>query len=166
MDKLTFKIQANRASQALVIQSSDITKRALLKTLHSDAIMAGTELVLIAVELDDTADQNVKSMTFGLRGSPLAQNITEDTILENVILAGRTLVAVLIVNTTEHTAFISIGTTPGGSDICKNMEIKPGLNTIGIINTFSLTENISAYINHASEGDAFNGASLNVTFIF
>ena len=168
MDLITFKIQANRASQALVIQSSNITKRALLKTLYNEAIMTGNELILTDIELDDTSDHNVKSMTFGLRGNIQSEHVSGDLCLVNIIPPDATLLAIVIENETGNEAKLSFGITSAGSEIAAGVEIEaaPKLTTVTVINTFSKNEYKSVYIHHAGEGDSFNDAILNITFLF
>ncbi len=166
MDLITFKIQANRASQAAVIQSSDKTKRALLKTLYNEATMTGLDIMLTDTVLDDSGF--IKTMTFGLRGNPRSENISEDTCLANVIPPGATLIAMLIENETGNACKLSFGVTPGGSEIAPGVEIAAGpeLTTVPVINTFSLTEFKSIYVHHAGDGDAFNDAVLNINLLF
>jgi hypothetical protein len=115
MDKITFKIQANRASQAMVIQSSEITKRALLKSLYSESQLAGSEITLKDIELD--ADNFIKSMTFGLADTTRKLGVEYDSFWTNLIPAGRVLLCIIIENTSETAAQLSFGTTPSGVDI-------------------------------------------------
>lgn len=166
MDKITFKGQINRASQALVVNTSELTKRALLKTLYNETMMSGRELVMTAVELDDTADQNVKSMTFGIRGNYAKSSIAGDTQLYDAITAGVMLMCVVIENTTQHTAQVSMGTTPSGFEVFREQQVAPGITTVTINRVYDLVNAVSAYMHHAGDGDTFNGAILNITLLF
>ena len=166
MDKISFKAQSNRASQALVVTTSEYTKRALLKTLYNETMMSGRELVMTGVDLDDSTDQNVKGMTFGIRGNYAKTGITGDTQLYDAITAGVMLMCVVIENTTQHTAQVSMGINPSGFEVFQEQPIPPGITTITVNRVYDLLNPVSAYLHHAGNGDSFNGAVLNITCLF
>jgi hypothetical protein len=174
MDKITFKNQPNRASRSIEIHSSEATKRDLFTNLYNESQLSGIKITLLDVHFDDSPDNVIKSMIFGIgpQEDPRIMNISQDTFWANLIGAGCMFLSVLIENTTTNSPTLSMGTTPGGNDIFASLPINPkvgdknGLTTVTLNNVFSLTDALSVFLNHAGVGDTWNNANLNLYFLF
>jgi hypothetical protein len=172
MDLISFKTQTNRASQAVVIKPGDIYKRALLKNLYNESLLSGSEITLKAVELDDADDALVNSMTFGLADACKKANVSYDSFWTNLIPAGKVLMCIIVENTSENAAQLSLGTTPNAVDIAESIPIaaKDGernkLTTIVVNKPFDLLLPSTVFLHHAGEGDVWNDTILNLTFLF
>lgn len=173
MDKITFKNQGSRTSQAVIIHTNEMTKRALMKSLYNESQLTGIKITLQDIELDDSSEQFVKNMTFGIgAGIPWITNIQADIFWANMIAAGARFICLIIENTTTQTPTLSMGTIPGGTDIFQSLTINPqvdgknGLTTVNINNVFDLHNALSIFLHHGSEGDAWNNANLNLLFLF
>jgi hypothetical protein len=94
--------------------------------------------------------------------------VTGDTGWINIIPAGLLLWCIIVDPTNQKTGVqISFGTTPQGTDIAPSNPILPmnqGPTTITIDRKFNTATSI--YVNHAGQGDTFNGVSMNLTFLF
>jgi hypothetical protein len=172
MDKIVFKRQANRASKALGIATSEITKRELMDDLFEESRITGIKITMIDFELTD--DAVVKSMTFGIGPgeSPRIPNVSADTFWVNMIPAAARFICLVFENPTEFVPQLSMGTTPLGTDIFQSLPINPkangknGITTINVANVFSLQNPTSLFLHHGGAGDAWNEASLNLIFLF
>jgi hypothetical protein len=113
-------------------------------------------------------------MIFGIgpSDSPRILNVIDDTFWINMIQAASRFICVVIENITTNAAQLSMGTTPGGTDIFASLPIPPkvgdknGLVTVNIDNVFDLHNALSVFLHHLGVGDAFNGANLNFIFLF
>lgn len=174
MARISFRRQANRASKAMMVEPSEQLTRELMDALYQESQNAGIKITLLSVEKDDSTDEVVKSMTFGIGPgeSPRIPNVQDDAFWINMIGAASRFICLVIENTTTNAAQLSCGTTPGGSDIFASIPIAPkvgeknGLTPINIMNVFDLHNPTSVFLHHGGAGDAWNNASLNFIFVF
>lgn len=174
MDNLNFKSQPNRASLAVVIQSSDISKRALLKSLHDESILAGSKIILKAVIVANDDNALVQSMTFGLEADTQKKNISYDTFWTNLIQPAAVLMLIVFTNTTKKAAQISGGVTPNGFELFESVTIegkendkdRDKLTTVVVNKPFDMDLPSTVFFHHAGTGDDWNDAILNAVFLF
>jgi hypothetical protein len=174
MARIIFKRQQNRASKSLQIESAEIATRELMDALYQESQITGINITLLSVEKDDSADEVVKSMTFGIGNAenPRIPNVQADGFWINMIPASSRFICLVVENITTNAAQLTCGTIPSGFDIFENIPIAPkvgdknGLTLININNVFDLHNPTSIFLHHGGAGDGWNGANLNLIFLF
>lgn len=90
-------------------------------------------------------------------------SITSDTTWTDVIPAGYMLNAIVVKETSGSSPKISIGTSAGGSQVFKSYTFTgSAITSIAVFKMFSDSATTTLYLNHASSGDTWNGASIDV----
>lgn len=89
--------------------------------------------------------------------------VTGDYTWTALVPAGYLLEYMVIEETAGKQAQISAGTTSNGKNVFESEAVtKSALTVININKTFSKTAATTVYLNHAGNGDKWNGASLNI----
>lgn len=90
-------------------------------------------------------------------------SISSDTTWTDAIPAGYLLSTVIIKETSGSSPKISVGVTAGGSEVFKSYTLTgSSITTVTVFKMFSDSTNKSIYFNHASSGDTWNGATIDV----
>lgn len=109
------------------------------------------------VRVKNGASQNENEMTVNM------QALTGDYVWSAMIPKGYLIEYMIFDETAGHSAQLSAGTSVGEDNVFDSEAITGGaLTVININKVFSKTENTTVYINHAGDGDTWNGASVNV----
>jgi hypothetical protein len=90
--------------------------------------------------------------------------VSTDQVFTSLVPAGMMLLYAEI--TSDKACQVSLGTSSGGTEVVQSLPIIAGLNTLTIESVYDLFNATSVYLNHAGAGDTFNGAILNVCFIY
>jgi hypothetical protein len=157
MDKISFKNQTGRIAPEVVIQTSESTKRALLKSLYNEAQINGRDLILKDVELED--GYFIKSMIFGLGDDSKQTNVTLNSIFPTFFMPGRVYQIIILENTTNNPVDVICGTIQGGSDLFNDTVPANGITPILI--TKAVVTMTPLFIS----SDNWNGASVNISSI-
>ena len=108
MDKIIFKEQTGRIAPDMVIMTSEITKRALLKSLYNEALNNGKDLILKDTDIDDAGF--LKSMTFGLGDDSSQEGIVQNSVFPTFFVPTRDYSFLILRNITSHDVTLSGGT--------------------------------------------------------
>lgn len=109
------------------------------------------------VRVKNGSSINQNDMTSAVYG------VSADYTWTAVIPAGYLIEYMIFDELSGHTGQLSAGTTSGDNNVFNQEAITGGaLTVININKTFSKTAATTIYINHAKDGDTWNGMSLNI----
>lgn len=126
MDKISFKEQPGRISQTLVVETSETSKKALLKALYKESLATGRVIVLTGLNQDDDVNAFVKSMFFGLGQDQQVIGIDGDRSFLEFFGQNTLYQYVIITNEGDTDLVVNGATTEGGSDLFTDENIAPG----------------------------------------
>lgn len=110
-------------------------------------------------KIELSTDNNNNSITF--------TNISADHTFTNVIPAGKVIQMIVINNKTANEAQLSMGTYPGSIIIFGSEAISANNTTFAHVNlVYNQVDPMSVNLHHGGFGDAWNGANLDITFVF
>ena len=158
MDRISFKNQTGRIAPEVVIQTSDGTKRALLKSLYNESAINGRDLILKDVELDD--GDFIKSMIFGLGDDSRQTNVTLNSVFPTFFIPGRVYYIIVLENNTANPVDVNGDTVQGGSALFNGVTV-PAYGITPVLMTKAVVTMTPLFIS----SDNWNGASINISSI-